>query len=131
MFDLNLKEEEIVMKITARKIVNTKDVVANFVGNLLTGAGGDVADKVNLILTKDYIYLEYKGHAAIGYGEETRDIDCIPLSEIIDFSVKLKDDEELITITTRGKELFFIRNNTNKNQLAQAMANAVKDIREL
>ena len=128
MFDLNLKDEDIIMKITANKVVTTKDVIANFVGNLLTRAGADVADKVHLILTKDSIYLEYKGHAAIGYGEETRDIDCIPLYEIRDFSVKGKDEEELITITTRTKELLFIRNNSNKNNLAQAMASVIKDL---
>ncbi|MGM9972925.1 MAG: hypothetical protein ACI33K_02645 [Clostridiaceae bacterium] len=127
MFDLNLKEEDIVMRITTRKLVTTKEAVANFVGNLLTRAGGDVADKVNLILTKDSIYLEYKGHAAIGYGEETRDIDCIPLYEVKDFSVEEKEEEELITITTRTKELFFIRNNSNKNNLGQAMAGVIKD----
>ena len=129
MFDLKLKEEEIVMRITARKIVTTKEVVANFVGNLLTRAGGDVADKVNIILTKDSIYLEYKGHAAIGYGEETRDIDCIPLYDIKGFSVEAKEEEELITITTNGKEFLFIRNNSNKNSLAQAMAGVMKDLK--
>ncbi|WP_426350196.1 hypothetical protein ACPWSR_02880 [Alloiococcus sp. CFN-8] len=129
MFDLNLKDEEVVMRITARKIVTTKEAVANFVGNILTRAGGDVADKINLILTRDSIYLEYKGHAAIGYGEETRDIDCIPLHEIKDFSVEAKEEEELITITTNTKEFFFIRNNSNENSLAQAMARVIKDIK--
>ena len=129
MFDLNLKEEEIVMKITVRKPVSKKDVVFNFVGNMLTGAGGDVAAKVNLILTNDYIYLEYKGHVSIGYGEETRDIDCIPLYEINDFSVEEKENEEFITITASNKELFFIRDNSNKNYLAKAMAGAIKDIK--
>ena len=34
------------------QLVNTKDLLYDFVGNLLTGAGGDIADKVNLILSK-------------------------------------------------------------------------------
>ena len=129
MFDLNLKEEDIIMKITASKLVTTKDVVANFLGNLLTRAGGDVADKVNLILTQDSIYIEYKGHAAIGYGEETRDVHCIPLYDIKDFSVEAKEEEELITITTNTNEFFFIRSNSNKNYLAQAMASTIREIR--
>lgn len=39
MFNLNLKNEDIIMKITVKKIVTKKDVVANLVGNLLTAAG--------------------------------------------------------------------------------------------
>ncbi|WP_242850069.1 hypothetical protein [Clostridium polynesiense] len=96
MFTLNLSDEDIVMKITTRKPVTNKDVAANFIGNMLTRAGGDIADKVNLILTKDSIYLKYRGHASIGYGEETRDIKKIPLEEVIKFSVTPKEKEELI-----------------------------------
>jgi hypothetical protein len=82
MFKLNLKDEDIVMKITATRSVTAKDVVANLVGNLITRAGGDIADVVHLILTKDSIYLEYIGHVSLGYAEETRDLDRIYLDQI-------------------------------------------------
>ena len=62
MFKLNLNSEDILMKITVAKFINNKDVITNFLGNLLTRAGGDIADKVNIILTNDTLYLEYIGH---------------------------------------------------------------------
>ena len=66
MFKLSLKDEDILMKIIVKKIVTKKDVVTNFVGNLLTSAGGDVADTVYLILTKDILYLEYRDMRQLG-----------------------------------------------------------------
>ena len=78
MFNLNLKNEDILMKITVIKPVTKKDIIANFVGNLLTEAGGDIANKVSLILSKDTLYLEYKGHAAIGYKIIDGKIYCHP-----------------------------------------------------
>lgn len=129
MFKLALKDEDIVMKITAIRSVTTKDVVANFVGNLITRAGGDIADVVHLILTKDSIYLEYIGHAAIGYAEETRKIDRIYLGEIKEFSVVSSGNEELIKITTTNKELSFSRDNSKKDDLAVTMEKVIKDIK--
>lgn len=57
MFNLNLKNEDILMEITVIKPVTKKDIIANFVGNLLTEAGGDIANKVSLILSKNSLYL--------------------------------------------------------------------------
>lgn len=129
MFKLDLKDEDIVMKITATRSVTAKDVVANLVGNLITRAGGDIADVVHLILTKDSIYLEYKGHAAIGYAEETRDLDRIYLEEIKDFSVIPSGNKELIKITTGNKELSFSRDNSKKDDLAVTMAKVIEDMK--
>ena len=129
MFKLNLNDEDILMKIMARKIVTKKDVVANFVGNILTTAGGDIADKVYLILTNDTLYLEYKGHVTIGYAEETRDIDNIPLSDLKEFLVTSNKNEELIEIKTSKKDFIFIRDNSNDDNLALAMSKVIKDIK--
>lgn len=129
MFNLNLNKDDIIMRITVMKPVGKKDVVANFVGNLLTRAGGDVAYKVHLILTNNFIYLEYIGHAAIGYAEETRDIDKIKLEDLKEFLVEAKDDEELIKITTTKKEYCFNRNNSKKDNLALAMSKVIEDIK--
>lgn len=128
MFDLNLKDEDILMKITATKLVTKKDIVANFVGNLLTRAGGDIADKVYLILTENTLYLEYKGHAAIGYAEETRGFDEILLSDLKGFLVTSNKNEELIEIQTTKKDFSFIRDNTNEDNLALAMSKVINDI---
>ena len=98
MFKLSLKDEDILVKITVRKPVTNKEVVNNFIGNILTGAGGDIADKVYLILTNDTLYLEYKGHAAIGYAEEIRNLDNISLSDLKEFLVTSNKNEELIEI---------------------------------
>lgn len=129
MFKLTLKDEDIVMKITATKPVTSKDVVANFVGNLITRAGGDIADVVHLILTKESIYLEYIGHVSLGYAEETRDIDRISLEEIKEFLVTQNENEELIKISTTSKEFSFIRDNSNKDDLALTMAKVIEDIK--
>lgn len=53
MFSVNLNDDDILMKINASKSISKKDVLMNFVGNLLTAAGGDIANKVWLILTND------------------------------------------------------------------------------
>lgn len=42
MFDLKLTQEEIVIRISARKLLSNKEVMFNIVGNLLTRAGGDL-----------------------------------------------------------------------------------------
>ena len=129
MFNSNLKDKEIVMKITAVRPVTKKDVVANFIGNLLTRAGGDIADKVYIILTEDTLYLEYIGHAAIGYGEEIRDIEEIPLSDLKDFSVKGDKNEELIEVKTIKKDFLFMRDNTREDNLALAMSKVIRDMK--
>ena len=127
MFKLSLKDEDILVKITVRKPVTNKEVVNNFIGNILTGAGGDIADKVYLILTNDTLYLEYKGHAAIGYAEEIRNVDNISLSDLKEFLVTSNKNEELIEIKTSRKDFLFIRDNTNEDNLALAMSKVIKD----
>ncbi|MDU4882223.1 hypothetical protein [uncultured Clostridium sp.] len=127
MFKLNLKDEDILMKIIVKKIATKKDVVTNFVGNLLTAAGGDVADTVYLILTKDILYLEYKGHASIGYSEETRNVEKILLDDLKEFSVRSDKNEELIEINTDRKNFLFIRDNIKGNDLAFSMSKVIKD----
>ena len=129
MFKLNLKDEYILMKIVVKKIVTKKDVVTNFVGNLLTSAGGDVSDTVYLILTKDLLYLEYKGHASIGYVEETRNVEKILLNDLKEFSVRANKNEELIEINTDKKNFLFIRDNIKGNDLAFSMSKVIKDIK--
>ena len=129
MFKLSLKDEDILVKITVRKPVTNKEVVNNFIGNILTGAGGDIADKVYLILTNDTLYLEYKGHAAIGYAEEIRNVDNISLSDLKEFLVTSNKNEELIEIKTSRKDFLFIRDNTNEDNLALAMSKVINDIK--
>ena len=129
MFKLNLNSEDILMKITVAKFINNKDVITNFLGNLLTRAGGDIADKVYLILTNDTLYLEYKGHAAIGYAEEIRNVDNISLSDLKEFLVTSNKNEELIEIKTSRKDFLFIRDNTNEDNLALAMSKVINDIK--
>ena len=129
MFNLNLKNEDILMEITVIKPVTKKDIIANFVGNLLTEAGGDIANKVSLILSKNSLYLEYKGHAAIGYAEETRNVDKILLSDLKAFLVTSNKNEELIEIKTDKKDFLFVRDNSNDDSLALAMSKLINDIK--
>ncbi|WP_196000366.1 hypothetical protein [Clostridium sp. 1001271B_151109_B4] len=125
MFKLNLNSEDILMKITVTKIINNKEVITKFIGNLLTRAGGDIADKVNIILTNDTLYLEYIGHAAIGYAEEIRGLEKISLKDLKGFSIISNENEELTK--TLKKELAFIRNNLNNDNLAFSMSKVIKD----
>lgn len=83
MFDLKLKDEDILMKLTARRPVSHRDVLCNVVGNMLTRAGGDIALRVDLILTKESFYIHYIGHAAIGFAKETREIVELKLEDIL------------------------------------------------
>ena len=121
MFKLSLKDEDILVKITVRKPVTNKEVVNNFIGNILTGAGGDIADKVYLILTNDTLYLEY--------AEEIRNVDNISLSDLKEFLVTSNKNEELIEIKTSRKDFLFIRDNTNEDNLALAMSKVINDIK--
>ena len=127
MFNLTLKDEEIVMKITVTKIPNAKDVINNVIGNLLTNAGGDIASKVKLILTNASLYIEYIGHASIGYAEETRNVETILLHDLKEFSVENKNDKELITILTEGKAFAFEKEDSAHNGLALAMASVINN----
>lgn len=129
MFKLNLNEEEILMKITVMKPVSNKDVAINFIGNLITRAGGDVAYKVHLILTRDALYLEHIGHASLGYAEETRNIDPIPFKDLKEFSVTTKDKEEEVKIITINKEFNFFRDNSKGDNLALTMAKVVEEFK--
>ena len=129
MFKLNLNEEEILMKITVMKPVSNKDVAINFIGNLITRAGGDVAYKVHLILTRDALYLEHIGHASLGYAEETRNIDPIPFKDLKEFSVTTKDKEEEVKIITTNKEFNFFRDNSKGDNLALTMAKVVEEFK--
>ncbi|MCS4585959.1 hypothetical protein FZ990_12040 [Clostridium perfringens] len=129
MFKLNLKEEDILMKITVMKQVSNKDATINFVSNLVTGAGGDVAYKVNLIVTKDSLYLEHVGHASLGYAEETREVDQIPFEDLKEFSVTTKDENEEVKIVTANKEFNLFRDNSKGDNLALTMAKVVEDLK--
>lgn len=129
MFNLNLREEDIIMKITVMKQVSNKDVAINFISNLVTGAGGDVAYKVNLIVTKDSLYLEHVGHASLGYAEETRKVDHIPFKDLKEFSVTNKDNNEELKIVTTNKEFNLFRDNTKGDNLALTMAKVLEDIK--
>ncbi|WP_300263074.1 hypothetical protein [Clostridium sp.] len=129
MFKLNLKEEEILMKITVMKYVSNKDATINFIANLVTRAGGDVAYKVNLIATKDSLYLEHVGHASLGYAEETREINRIPFEDLKEFSVTTKDNNEEVKIVTNENEFNFFRDNLKGDNLALTMAKVVEDLK--
>lgn len=127
MFDLKLKEEEIIMKVAARKPISNKEVLLNVVGNLLTGAGGDLTHKVNLILTEDSLYLEYKGHAAIGFAEETRNLVQLNLKDMCSFTVESNKIKEVIKISTVNEEYVFIRDNHGDDGLALAMSKVIAE----
>ncbi|EJT6170950.1 hypothetical protein QTI99_09335 [Clostridium perfringens] len=129
MFKLNLKEEDILMKITVMKQVSNKDTAINFISNLVTGAGGDVAYKVNLIVTKDSLYLEHVGHASLGYAEETREVDEIQFKDLKEFSVTTNENNEEVKILTAHKEFNLFRDNSKCDNLALTMAKVVEDLK--
>ena len=129
MFKLNLKEEDILMKITVMKYVSNKDAAINFISNLVTRAGGDVAYKVNLIATKDSLYLEHVGHASLGYAEETREVDEIQFKDLKEFSVTTNENNEEVKILTAHKEFNLFRDNSKGDNLALTMAKVVEDLK--
>ena len=129
MFKLNLKEEDILMKVTVMKQVSNKDAAINFISNLVTGAGGDVAYKVNLIVTKDSLYLEHVGHASLGYAEETREVDEIQFKDLKEFSVTTNENNEEVKILTAHKEFNLFRDNSKGDNLALTMAKVVEDLK--
>ena len=129
MFKLNLKEEDILMKITVMKQVSNKDASINFISNVGTGAGGDGAYKGNLIVTKDSLYLEHVGHASLGYAEETREVDEIQFKDLKEFSVTTNENNEEVKILTAHKEFNLFRDNSKGDNLALTMAKVVEDLK--
>ena len=129
MFRLNFKEEDIIMKIAVMKKVSNKDVAINFISNLVTRAGGDVAYKINLIVTKDSLYLEHVGHASLGYAEETREVDHIPFKDLKEFSVTTKGENEEVKILTSNKEFNLFKDNSKGDNLASTMGKVVEDLK--
>lgn len=129
MFRLNLKEEDIIMKIAVMKKVSNKDVAINFISNLVTRAGGDVAYKINLIVTKDSLYLEHVGHASLGYAEETREVDHIPFKDLKEFSVTTKGENEEVKILTSNKEFNLFKDNSKGDNLASTMVKVVENLK--
>ncbi|HBI6899040.1 TPA: hypothetical protein ACSQRE_002754 [Clostridium perfringens] len=129
MFRLNLKEEDIIMKIVVMKKVSNKDVAINFISNLVTRAGGDVAYKINLIVTKDSLYLEHVGHASLGYAEETREVDHIPFKDLKEFLVTTKGENEEVKILTSNKEFNLFKDNSKGDNLASTMVKVVEDLK--
>lgn len=127
MFKMNLKEEDIVMEIVATRLIENKEVIANIVGNMLTPAGGDIADKVKLILTKDTLHMAYIGHGSIGYAEEIRNMEEVKLGDIKAFDVTSADLEERIQIETEKGNYTFIRKDPNQDNIALAMAKIIKE----
>lgn len=127
MFDIKLNEKEIIEKITVRKPISPKELSFNLAGNLLTGAGEDSVDKVNLILTKKYLYLNYKRNALIGNLEEISDIVRIPLENMKEFLVRHNEIKEVITIKTDEETYYFIRDNHNQDNFAATMAALAKN----
>ena len=128
MFKLDINQEDIMMQMTVSKVITKKDIVSNVVGNLITGAGGDIADQVVLLLTKEKLYLEYIGHAALGYAEEIRNIEEVPLYTIKAFEVICKDEEEQISLVTEKKRFEFIRSNKDENNLAATMRKVIDEL---
>lgn len=126
--ELKLKDEDIIMKLKVSKPVTTKDMVSNFIGNLLV-AGGDIANNIILVLTKDSLYLAAIGHVAIGYAEEVRSVDKISLSDIDDFKVSTKDSHEIIEMITKKGTISFTRDNSKGDNLALALSKVIKDLK--
>lgn len=128
MTTLQLNPSDIIIRIKVQKEITNKDIINNFISNLFV-VGGDIANNIIITLTKTTLYLEYKGHTQLGYAEETRKIDSIPLTDIKDIHVFSKDLEEFIKITTSNNSLLFIRNNSNKDNLAMSLVNNINSLK--
>lgn len=126
--ELKLRDDDIIMKLKVSKPVTTKDMVSNFIGNLLV-AGGDIANNIILVLTKDSLYLAAIGHVAIGYAEEVRSVDKISLRDINDFKVSTKGSHEIIEMTTEKGTTYFTRDNSKGDNLALALSKVIEDLK--
>ena len=107
MFTLNLDRDEILMNIAVDYPIRLKDIIFNFIGNMFTFAGGDIASKVFLTLTKDVLYIRYIGRCTIGYANEVRNLVQIPLNELKEFSVEIVDGMENLHMGANKKEFHF------------------------
>ena len=125
---LKLKDEDMIMKIKVSKPVTTKDMINNFIGNLLV-TGGDIANNIIMVLTKDSLYLAAIGHVAIGYAEEVRSVNKIFLEDIEEFKVYDKDTTEIIEIKSKQGNISFTRDNSKGDNLALALSKVIDDLK--
>ena len=125
MENFHVNSEEVLGKIKVSKDISKKDIRNNFIANLLV-VGGDIANDIFFTLTKDTLYIEHKGHVALGYAEETREIEEIPLSDVKSFEVICKGSEERITLRTAHATRNFIRDNRNHDNLAFLFSEKLK-----
>ena len=88
-----------------------------------------MAYKINLIVTKDSLYLEHVGHASLGYAEETREVDHIPFKDLKEFSVTTKGENEEVKILTSNKEFNLFNDNSKGDNLASTMGKVVEDLK--
>lgn len=121
-------EKDIIMELTVSRPIENKEVIANFVGNMLTRAGGDIAAKVKLILTKDILYMVYIGHCSIGYAEEIRNVEEIKLGDIKVFQVTSANLEEKIQMETEKGKYTFTRKDPNEDHMALAMSKVIPEL---
>lgn len=128
MFDTRIIEKEIIEKITVRKPLSQKELSFDLAGNLLTGASEDesILEKVNLILTKEYLYLHYIKNTSSGNLEEISDIKRLSLEDIKEFLVKHNEIKEVITIKTNEETYNFVRDNHNQDNYASEMSHLIK-----
>jgi hypothetical protein len=120
-----LNNEIVLCSINSHKEIKNHSVIINFISNLF-GPVGRITNDFKLILTIENLYIEAINYAAWGGLPETAYKEKISLNDIKSFDVKNEGDEEFICLTTfTSKKIAFIRDNTEKNNLASEMANLI------
>lgn len=121
------KNELKILEIETYIEVNNNNKIKNILSNTVVGvlgvAGGEPPTKFNIALTDKNLYIEAIGISAWGRLPESRYVEKIPLEKIKSFKVVDSSDKEFIEIITiKDKYYTFIRNNLNKDNLAEQMA---------
>lgn len=121
------KNELKILEIETYAEVNNNNKIKNILVTTVVGvlgvAGGEPPIKFNIALTDKNLYIEAIGISAWGRLPESRYVEKIPLEKIKSFKVVDSSDKEFIEIITiKDKYYTFIRNNLNKDNLAEQMA---------
>ena len=125
MISQNFKQEEILIHITTYKLITTKNLVLNILSNPIDLVTEAISETINVVLTKDNLYIEDIKHPVSGYIDETINIIKIPLSELKTFSVRSYDSDEHILLSSNNVIYKLIRDNRDNKNLAQKMKDEI------
>lgn len=121
MFELKVKDEDIIMEVTANKELTKNEVDNKGVKSTLSETN---SKQISLILCVDTLHIVYKGQAS----GEIINSEEIKIENMNDFLISEKEGQEIIQIKTENKDFMFIKDKSKGDNSALDMSKIINDI---